>query len=46
VNLVMHPETVIEHVSRCTWRPESCEFGDTHGGRNRVNLEIHSEAVI
>jgi len=21
-------------------------FGDTHGGRDRVNLEMHSEAVI
>jgi len=30
----------------CTWRPQSCEFGDELGGRNRASLEMNLEGVI
>jgi len=42
VNTEIHSQIVIEQVSRCTWRPWSCE----PGGHNQVGLEIHLEAVI
>jgi len=38
----MHLEAVIER----DCRPQSSEFGDALGGRNRARLEIHLEAVI
>jgi len=36
----------IEWTQRCTWRPWLSEFGDALGGRDRVNSEMHLEAVI
>jgi len=36
----------IEWTQRCTWRPRLNEFGDALGGRDRVNSEMHLEAVI
>jgi len=42
VRLEMHLEAVIMR----TWRPESCEVGDTLGGCNRASLEMHLESVI
>jgi len=45
-SLMMYSEAVIEQVERCTWWPRSSELRDALGGRDRVNSEIHSEAVI
>jgi hypothetical protein len=54
----MHLESIIERVGRCTWRPESGEFGDALGGRDQVelrdtlrgpdqdSLEMHLEAAM
>jgi len=36
----------IEWTPRCTWWPWLSEFGDALGGRDRVNSEMHLEAVI
>ena len=36
----------MEWTQRCTWRPWLSEFGDALGGRDRVNSEMHLEAVI
>jgi len=36
----------IEWTQRCTWRPWLSEFRDALGGRDRVNSEMHLEAVI
>jgi hypothetical protein len=33
-----HLQTLIERTWRCTWRPRSSEFGDSLGGRDRVEL--------
>jgi len=41
-SLVMHVEAVRMRISRCTWRPSSCEVG----GHNRASLGIHLQAVI
>jgi len=38
----IHLNAVIEQVSRCTWRPWSCELG----GRNRASVRIHLEDMI
>ena len=35
-----------ECTQRYTWRPRSSEFRDTLAGRDRVNPEMHFEAVI
>jgi len=37
-NLEMNLEAVIMWTGRCTWRPQSSEFGDAPGGRDRVEL--------
>jgi len=37
---------VTKQVWRCTWRPRSSELRDALGGQDRVNSEIHLEAVI
>jgi hypothetical protein len=37
VNWEMHLEAVIDRVWRCTGRPCSSEFGNSLGGRDRVN---------
>jgi len=37
-NLEMHLEVVIVFTGRCTWRPQSSEFGDALAGRDRVEL--------
>jgi hypothetical protein len=42
----MDREAVIERTQRCTWRPCWNEFGDALGGEDRVNTEMHLEAVI
>jgi hypothetical protein len=54
----MHLEAVIVWTGRCTWRPQSSEFGDAlagpgrvelidaSGGRDRAGLEMHLEAEI
>ena len=39
-------EALMERVWRYSWRPRSREFGDKLGGRDRVSLEMHLEAVI
>ena len=36
----------MEWTQRCTCRPWLSEFGDALGGRDRVNSEMHLEAVI
>jgi len=42
----MRSETEIEWTQRCSGRPWSSEFGDAFGGRDRVNPEMHMEAII
>ena len=46
VNWVIHSEAIIKPVWRGIWRPQSGKIGDTPGGCNRANLEMHLEAVI
>jgi len=38
VNTKMHLEAGIERLSRCPWRPRSCEVRDALGGRDRASL--------
>jgi len=45
-SLKMHWEAAIERVWRCTWRPQSSEFGDALGGRNRASLDEYWEAAL
>ena len=42
VKLEMHSEAVMQRV----WRPYSSKFGDTFGGCDRANFEMHLEAAI
>jgi len=46
VNSEMQLEAVIERFGRCTWRSRSSELRDALGGRDRLSLEMHSEAEI
>jgi len=39
-------EAIIGRDWRYSWRVLSTEFGDTLGGRDGVNLEMHSEILI
>jgi len=45
-SLEKHLETEIEWTQRWTWMQRSSEFGDALGDRERVNSEMHLEAVI
>jgi len=44
--LTIYLEAEIEWTERCTWRPWSIKFGDSLGGRGRVNSDMHFEGVI
>jgi len=44
--ITIYLEAVIDWVWRCTGRRWLIEFGDTLGGRDGVNSQIHWEAVI
>jgi hypothetical protein len=46
VNSEIHFEAMIERVWRCNWRPRLSQLRDALGGRDRVSLEMHWEAVI
>lgn len=44
VNIEILFEAVIDQVWRCTWRTLSSQFGDTLGGKNLMNSEMHVKA--
>jgi hypothetical protein len=46
VNAEMLFEAVRERVWRCNWRARLSELRDALGSRDKVNLEMHFEAVI
>jgi len=46
VNSEIYSKAVIDRVCKCTWRRKSSVFGDTLGGRDQVNLEMHSQIMI
>jgi len=46
VILEIHLEAVMEWIWKYTWRPQSCELGDTLRRCDQASLKMHLEATI